>query len=210
LIKDKIHFVVFDRSGAISTQGFNIHSNPEIFIRIIVATLYLNSVQLGEDPTIKLNEDGKTGHLYFKGDKYIITEILYVEGVVRGRGTVCYRVHRDKEDPFQDNEELIVKDSWVDTSRKDTEAKILRILNAAGVRGVPTLIDDEVVQFDGVPDSTFRARASFFLDGKWASKEDKEIEIREHRRILMKPFGRKLEGFKTLLGFVTAIRDVAD
>lgn len=200
IIGVKIYLVVFDRSGALTTQGFNVHRDPETFLRIVVGLLFLDRTHLGYDPTIVLDAEGRRGHLFFKGMKYIIRDVVYVEGVIRGRGTVCYRVHPEGGDPFQDDE-YIVKDSWVNKARAESEANILRHLNQKGVTGVPYLVDDEAVSFGGETDTTARFRFSLSNAGP---------ELRDHHRILMKPFGKRLENFRSLPEFMQVMRDVAN
>ena len=207
IIGKKIHLAVFDRSGVISSMGFDIDKDPETFIHIVVGTLFLDAVQLGFDPTITYEPGGTENYLLFKGTKYIITNVLYVEGVIRGRGTVCYNVYPADGNPF---DEYIVKDSWVDTSREDSEADILRELKEQKIPGVPEIVGDEKVCVDGVADSTQRIRSTLFRHGEWMNEKYSRIEMREHHRILMRPFGRKLENFRSLKELLQAIRDVAN
>lgn len=147
-------------------------------------------------------------------EKYIIKDILYVEGVIRGRGTVCYKVH-----PVDNvNVDYVVKDSWVDTSRGEEEHDIL--VKLAGIRGIPVVVHHAVVSIDGFPDTTARFRGSLTTSstciaaGKTHttySCRDKvgvPLEIREHRRIVVKPCGRKLDEFPSLPAFVQILTDV--
>ena len=46
----------------------------------------------------------------------------------------------------QEDKEVIVKDSWVDPLRQYMEGRILKILEAAGVEGIPRLVHKQQVQ----------------------------------------------------------------
>lgn len=213
LIGEEITLVVFDRSGTVKSAGFNIHKEPKAFVHIIAGIMYADLTTLGFDPTVVLAE-GK-GHLFVGNNKYIIDDVLYMEGVIRGRGTTCYKVHLERDETVH----YVVKDSWVDMSQEEREEEILAAI--AGMPGVPKLIDHTVVHCNGIPDRTSyfreplvaRKRASTRPGSKkvwkWKKSRYDKVEIREHRRIVIGPFARKLVDFPCLLGFTMIIRDIA-
>ncbi|KAI0054947.1 hypothetical protein BV25DRAFT_1922240 [Artomyces pyxidatus] len=51
-----------DRSGALASEVFDVHENPMKFIQIIVGLMYMDPVQLGWDPTMKMYIKDKGGN----------------------------------------------------------------------------------------------------------------------------------------------------
>lgn len=198
------------------SEAIDVNAHPEQFLHILLGTTYADDVSLGYDPTISWEEKQIT----VNSKHYSIEEVLYVEEVIRGRGTVCYKVHPD-DDP---SVTYVVKDSWVDTSREEREEEILTKL--AETDGVPRLIGAWLLPdprgHQGIhPDSTVWLRENWLrrttLDGnparqrwEWKKKEFQNIEIREHSRLLIAPFaGRKLEDFPSLQSFVGSLLLIA-
>ncbi|KAH8113473.1 hypothetical protein DFH11DRAFT_1510273 [Phellopilus nigrolimitatus] len=203
ILGDYATFFYFDRAGVISSDRFHIHENPEKFLRVIVGFLFASNTDLGYDPTIFL-KDGK-GFITVKGKKYEIERIIYVESSLRGRGTVCYLA-------ILDGKKYVIKDSWVDISRQSPEHQILKQLR--GVAGVPTIAAYEVVKIGQEKDTTKRFRkflkkTKFFNARELAWRRILAIaENREHRRIVMTPYGDSLETFSSLIELVSGIRDL--
>ncbi len=209
----RIFLVVFDRSGVVCSTGFDIHDHPELFLRIVLGFTFAEPKELGFDPTVTLDKNNKG--LICVGDvQYIIDDVIYVEGVIRGRGTVCYRVHHES----QPTSYLVAKDSWVDTSREERECNILMLLG--GVPGIPKMIAHSIVNVDSTSDTTARFRKRLLVEAHrskntqavhwtWADDHYASVEIREHRRIVTSPYAAKLEEFPSLLVFVQVIRDIA-
>ncbi|KLO05489.1 hypothetical protein SCHPADRAFT_896216 [Schizopora paradoxa] len=213
LIGEKITLVIFDRSGAVKSTSYDIHKNPIAFVRIVTLIFLADMTTLGFDETINL-KNGE-GDLYVGKNRYIIDDIIYVEGVIRGRGTVCYNVHP----PGNKKLKYVVKDSWVDVSRRLREHHVLKRL--ANVKGIVRLVDHAVVPSKKLGK---RANTSFFrrplvyritVSGKrgkqWAWKKDlyDVVEMREHHRIVISPYVKKVVDFPHLVGFTTIMRDVA-
>lgn len=202
------HFIItkFDHSGAVSSRTFDLQKDPAEFLQAIIGVLYVPLHALGMDPTVQL-DDHNRGRIKAGKKWYDVEDVLYVEGVIRGRGTVIYRVQDGKDI-------LIVKDAWIDKSRDLTEEEVLNEL--VDVPHTPVIYSSEIVEAPGVPSSTAFARREFLditeKDGKttykWKSKAHEGIEIREHRRIVMGPCGKRLEHFNSLLDLVKIFRDV--
>lgn len=215
----RIFLVVFDRSGVVCSSGIEIHEHPKLFLHVVLGFTFAEPEVLGFDPTITLKDgDLKGGQIAVGSTQYIIDDVLYVEGVIRGRGTVCYRAHHESEPAVY----LVIKDSWIDTSREEREFEILRKLD--DVPGIPKLVNHCTFYIDGNPNSgsvtTARFRSQFLLRSylsqdstavyyTWGNKDYANIEIREQHRIVTNPFGMRLEDFPSLIAFVRAIRDIA-
>ncbi len=188
--------IAFDRSGWVASKPFNINKDPGLFLHVVVGSLYVDE-NFGLDPTVRLR--GEKKEIEVDGEWYDIVKVIHIEGVLRGRATICYHVRKDEED-------YVVKDCWVDRSRADKEADILKDLQ--GIEHVPEVIKDVVVKIDGRSDTTAYFRRAKGDDG--TAKTYKDVEIREHRRMLMKPLARKLSDFRDLVELITAVRDIVD
>ena len=213
--------VYFDRSGILISIPFNVHDHPRKFLRVVVGLLYLNDENRGFDPTVVFDTE-KTGTIAIGGINYPFTNVRYVEGVLRGRATACYDVKKD-------DEKHLIKDSWVDVSRIEKEELIMKEVHDQKEdkyqdlkKHVPDVVASEVVTIHGENDSTALLRPNFIrtsvdstdLSAKkytyaWINPEHSRIEIREHRRIMMKPVARRLEDFSCLAEFVQAFIDSA-
>lgn len=189
--------IAFDRSGWVASPPFNIHEDPGMFLHVMVGSLYLEQKKFGLDPTVEIR--GESKRIEVDGEWYNIIDVIHVEGVLRGRATICYHVRKDGQD-------YVVKDCWVDASRTDREADILEKLK--GLEHVPEVIKNVPVLFEGKPDTTAHFRRSRNKDGSPGTY--KSVEIREHRRMLLKPLARKLSDFRDLVELLTALRDIVD
>lgn len=189
--------IAFDRSGWVASEAFNINEEPDLFLHVVVGSLYLDNEKYGLDPTIRLRQGKK--EIEVDGDWYEIIDVIHVEGVLRGRATICYHVRKDGQD-------YVVKDCWVDASRTDREADVLEKLK--GLKHVPEVVKNVAVMFNNKPDTTAYFRPP--KKGETSSGKYKDVEIREHRRILLKPLARKLSDFRDLVELLTAVRDIVD
>ncbi|KLO15184.1 hypothetical protein SCHPADRAFT_825139 [Schizopora paradoxa] len=186
--------LMFDRSGLVASDPVDIHEKASVFLHAAIGSLYADPTLIGLDPTINTDESKGPKSILVGDNWYEILDVIYVEGALRGRGTVVYQVQKD-------GELYVVKDSWVDTSREDREPQILQSL--ADLEHIPKVVENYAVIYNGEPDTT-----SYFRQSE-AGKSFKS-EIREHRRLLRKPCARKLCDFRDLVELLTAIRDVVD
>lgn len=84
---------VFDRSGPYSSGSFDIHKQPELFIKAITGYAMMSDKELGsdafveqngEDRLIKFAEDGMEKRLCLKLDP------IFKQRAIVCRGTTCY------------------------------------------------------------------------------------------------------------------------
>ena len=130
---------VFDRSGPYSSTAFDIHEEPERFIRIIAAYVMMSDQEMGLDTFIKRDD----------GDQFInVVEDatgkerrLHLEPVpitsqraIVCRGTSCYRARTSSSEYSQ----YVVKFCWVSDKRRP-EADLLRLARERGAEGVAKL-----------------------------------------------------------------------
>ncbi|RXW17578.1 hypothetical protein EST38_g8274 [Candolleomyces aberdarensis] len=188
----------FDRSGAQYTPFFNIHTEAQTFIRLILGLCALDEHVLGLDDTVQwiIGADGRKsgGTLKTVGpDKAAVTFELVTEeepftrSSVCGRGTTCWPVRNAQGDRF------IVKDHWVSNSGA-LEFELLK--EAMGLPGVCQMVcyEDNRAQT-----KDFRGDTSAFQDG--------EFRNRTAIRIVMKAYGPSIKHFSTVEQFLAALRD---
>ncbi|KAK7042381.1 hypothetical protein R3P38DRAFT_2890173 [Favolaschia claudopus] len=155
----------------------------------------------GYDPTIVETAPG-VRHIEVKGRKYDIvgSNALFICEGIRGRGTVCWRVcHGGKE--------FVIKDTWDDDARPNTEAQILDIAMSYGVVGIPQVEASEIVDVGGIK-GTDALRSS--LPSDIYEEECAHIEKRLHCRLVLAPFGHALHTFSTRKELLSASRDAIE
>ena len=130
---------VFDRSGPYSSTAFDIHEEPERFIRTIAAYVMMSDEDLGLDTFIERDDGdqfitvvedatGKERRLQLES-----IPIAYQRAIVC-RGTSCFRA----TPPSSEDLRYVVKFSWVSDKRRP-EADLLRLARERGVEGVAKL-----------------------------------------------------------------------
>jgi hypothetical protein len=130
---------VFDRSGPYSSTAFDIHEEPERFIRTIAAYVMMSDEELGLDTFIERDD----------GDRFITVvedatgkeRRLQLEPVpiahqraIVCRGTSCFRARTPSSKDLQ----YVAKFSWASDKRR-LEADVLRLARERGVEGVAKL-----------------------------------------------------------------------
>ncbi|KAI9765252.1 MAG: hypothetical protein M1839_005599 [Geoglossum umbratile] len=130
---------VFDRSGPYSCEKFNLHKNPDRFIKVMAGYTMMSNEELGLNTYIKEDEHGKD--IMFKVEGKTKEEKLYLEDepialqhAIVCSGTTCYRAKR----LGVENWEFMVKFSWRSDKRR-AEGELLRLAKERGVRGVARL-----------------------------------------------------------------------
>lgn len=130
---------VFDHSGPYSSTAFDIHEEPERFIRTIASYVMMSDEDLGLDTFIERDN----------GDQFITVvedatgkerrlqldpaPIAYQRAIVC-RGTSCFRA----KTPSSKNFQYVAKFSWVSDKRRP-EVDLLRLARERGVEGVAKL-----------------------------------------------------------------------
>ncbi|KAI4203343.1 MAG: hypothetical protein LQ346_001814 [Caloplaca aetnensis] len=130
---------VFDRSGPYSSTAFDIHEEPECFIRTIAAYVMMSDDELGLDTFIQRDDGdqfitvvedatGKERRLQLEPDP------IASQRAIVCRGTSCFRART----PSSEDLRYVVKFSWVSDKRRP-EADLLRLARERGVKGVAKL-----------------------------------------------------------------------
>ncbi|KLO10717.1 hypothetical protein SCHPADRAFT_892171 [Schizopora paradoxa] len=227
-VKPYVTFLIFDRSGIVMSENISLHGNPRKILRLFVGLLFADEEHIGFEPTLKKEVDGL--YITTGGVKYKV-RCIYHEYGIKGRGTVCYRGTSQK-----DQSKVVIKDSWVDVCRKETEVEILNKLNEKGekelctedgARVIPQIVSHEVLksrrpgaapgEWISVDATTAEFRRELVVwdsvEPKWAwtsfdETTRKRCEIRRLCRIVMKPFGKKLHAFTSKRVLVRAFGDI--
>ncbi|KAA6407381.1 MAG: hypothetical protein FRX48_08929 [Lasallia pustulata] len=133
---------VCDRSGPYSSGEFDIHKEPEQFIRAIAGYAMMSDEELGldtfaewdgEDRFITITEDatGKERRLQLE------SHLIAYQRAIVCRGTSCFRASI----PSSEDPRYVVKFSWTFDKRRP-EADLLRLARERGVEGVAKLFGD--------------------------------------------------------------------
>ena len=130
---------VFDRSGPYSSGVFDIHKEPEQFIRAITGYTMMSDEDLGLDTFTGRNEEYRS--ITIIEDTAGTERRLWLEPIpiahqraIVCRGTSCFRARTPSSEHFQ----YVAKFSWVSDKRRP-EADLLRLARERGVEGVARL-----------------------------------------------------------------------
>ncbi|KAL1973895.1 hypothetical protein VTN31DRAFT_5455 [Thermomyces dupontii] len=128
---------VFDRSGCYSAGPFNIHKQPERFIRVIAGYTVMDEEQLGLDTFIKRDGDGQFVRFKHEGGEVQFevqrTPLIRQRAIV-SRGTTCFLSRKRNSKDW----EYVTKFSWT-PDRRESEATLLQRANERGVEGIARL-----------------------------------------------------------------------
>lgn len=200
---DSFTLTICDRAGVVSSATMKVVDNPLILLRIIVCLMFGRPSAIGYDETIRCNEEGKATSVWVNRREYKVEEELFKSDSMRGRATRCWRVSTtDSENGI--GEEFVIKDSWADTRRTQSEILMLNLIQSQGLcngKGIPKLIDGEDIC---VPIGTH------YIKDSTACRRvpGGHTEERVHRRLVMGPVGKHITNFKTLKELIGAFIDI--
>ncbi|KAG9237290.1 hypothetical protein BJ875DRAFT_533004 [Amylocarpus encephaloides] len=142
-----IRLWVFDMSGPYSSEKFDVHREPERFVKVIASYALMTDAELGLNTFIKRDENGK----------YIITRDVRISledkpiastKAIVCTGTTCYRGKRSDLTDW----EYVVKFAWLSDERQ-REGELLKLAKERGVKGITEWFNHEQVTIDGSPDT---------------------------------------------------------
>ena len=123
---------VFDRSGAYSSDEFDIHCEPEKLACALVAYATMDDEAMGLDQSI----DWKDKHRYVtvegsngKDKRVELNQLLVRQRAVVCRGTTCFATKQG-----------VAKFSWRSAKRQPSEVNHLKTVREKGVEGVAELV----------------------------------------------------------------------
>ncbi|SLM41353.1 1 protein kinase [Lasallia pustulata] len=180
---------VFDRSGPYSSGEFDIHKEPEQFIRAIAGYAMMSDEELGldtfaewdgEDRFITITEDatGKERRLQLE------SHLIAYQRAIVCRGTSCFRASiPSSEDPL-----YVVKFSWTSDKRRP-EADLLRLARERGVEGVVKLFGDHrITSIADMREGLTFAKRHAFRNGTLSPSST--FSQSQPQSLLSQPFGQ--------------------
>ena len=208
LLGREIILTLFDRGGSVSTHPLNIDEFPKEFLRILLGITFADGIILGFDPTISpVKDDQKQIQISLPDQDYVVfvDTLLFSSGSLHGRGTTvwCGKVTICK----QPEEEVVLKDSWVDPLRRFTEGRILKMLGEAGVKGVPILVHEQQVQTQHPVTGQILNHSTHILRSLVTADSRAPYYLRVLSRLVSKPRGHPLFDFNCLAELLVGIID---
>ena len=121
LLGSSMELYIFDRSGAYGATPFDIHDEPERFVRVMSAYVLMNDEELGLDTFIERADGKQFVTVTEEGQRkrrrlQLEARPIAVQAAIVCRGTCCYRTADSKR---------VVKFSWRSDKRL-AEAELLR------------------------------------------------------------------------------------
>ncbi|PQE07985.1 hypothetical protein CJF30_00011335 [Rutstroemia sp. NJR-2017a BBW] len=157
---------VSDRSGSYNSEKFDVHKEPERFIRVIAGYALMTDAELGLNTFVKHDSNGK--YIVARDVKISLEDkpIASTKAIVC-RGTTCYRGRRSDSTEW----DYVVKFAWP-SDKRQREGELLKLAKERGVTGIATWFNHKQIVIDGDPDTTshFRRDMKFGRPRKLSSK----------------------------------------
>ncbi len=119
-----------DRSGAYSSEKFDIYKEPERFVKVIAGYALMSDAELGLNTFIKRDGNGKYIVARYVRISLEDKPIASTKAIVC-RGTTCYRGRRLDSTDW----EYVVKFAWP-SDKRQREGRLLKLAKERGVTGV--------------------------------------------------------------------------
>ncbi|KAK1831668.1 hypothetical protein QBC39DRAFT_406418 [Podospora conica] len=129
---------VFDRSGAYSSEKFDIRHNSDLLVRALYAYACMSDEEVGLNSFVKHCEDKKTSYVEFdQADSrfYLGPQRIAAPSYIVGLGTTCLGASRSASTAVTEPE-AVVKLSWRDDSATHAELQLLDLARQRQVKGV--------------------------------------------------------------------------
>ncbi|KAI1655018.1 hypothetical protein F4813DRAFT_392009 [Daldinia decipiens] len=144
---------LFDRSGPYSSERFDIHKEPERFVRVIAGYALMTDAELGLNTFIK--RDGNSRYIVARDIRiYLEDQPITSQKAVVCRGTACYRGRSSDVTDWQ----YVVKFAWP-SDKRQREGRLLKLATERGVTGIAQWFHHEPVFVDGVADTIANLRS---------------------------------------------------
>ncbi|KAJ7086101.1 hypothetical protein B0H15DRAFT_887162, partial [Mycena belliarum] len=186
-----VRLVLIDHCGIVTAESFDVHKRPDLLIRTVAGLMLSSRPTIGFDNTITTLKNGER-QIRVGQDAYDIMARLSISHDVVGKATVCWHARRNDAD-------FVIKDSWSSPASKSTEADILEI--ARDIPGIVKLVALETVMINRAVDSTDALRSIVV---------DEVRRVRQHQRMVLTPFARKISFFRTKKELISVIIDAVE
>ena len=205
LLHSKMCLALFNRAGVFVSKFFDIHDQPESFVRFVVGSVFMDYDNHGFDQSLRYSRPDDDGRMSvtFNGSQYIINTVLYIEKCIRGRGTVCCEVWS-----VNTGEAYVIKDTHRRAHEVYGESNTMFAL-----QGVPYVV--QIVNSENKGYSTSNLRHLYAMK-EWmrSLRVDRLLcelhasgEERILTRILMYPAARQLSTFRCQKELLTVLTD---
>ena len=192
----RLRLTVTDRQGQLRSNVYNLfgpHPTHAYHLIVLLATLCFGSPKdIGYDPTVITNARDETTDIICDNVVYRVIKCIYAVQSLVGRATHVFLVKSD-------GQLFILKDSWIEQSRKSDEKRHLKRIQ--GVRGVPVLHQGWDVKISDNLLTTWLIRNDFYGI----------IErSRVRRRLVSSSIGVPISQFQTKKELISAFRDITE
>ncbi|KAF2802994.1 uncharacterized protein BDZ99DRAFT_503654 [Mytilinidion resinicola] len=153
-------------SGPYNSEKFDIHMEPERFIRVIAGYALMTEAELGLNTFIK--RDGNSKYIVVRGVRISQEDHpIASQKAIVCRGTTCYRRRRGDSGAW----EHVVKFAWP-SDKRQREGDLLKLAKERGVKGIAEWFHHEQITIDENPDTIahFRRGMKFGAPRKLSSK----------------------------------------
>ncbi|KAH9204398.1 hypothetical protein DL95DRAFT_529276 [Leptodontidium sp. 2 PMI_412] len=194
---------IFDRSGPYNSEKFDIHKEPERFVKVLAGYAMMSDAELGLNTFIKRDGNGK--YIVTRGVRISLEDkpIASTKAIVC-RGTTCYRGRKSDSTEW----EYVVKFAWP-SDKRQREGELLKLAKERGVTGIAVWFNHEQITIDGDLDSIshFRRDMKFGTPRKLSGKASWVDGSPESSRAYSKTSlrGRSGSGATHLMGLGTGV-----
>lgn len=220
ITETQIRLAQYDRGGASITPFHNIHTEPAVFVRLILGLASPDEGVLGLDTSVQWVIDEETGRkvsgtiqvdectdetiegpptaVYYDLD---MSKPPVIRPTIRGRGTVCWHATHPTT-----CEAVLIKDAWRAEGRT-SEVEHLR--TALGIPGVVRML---AYQDFSAETQAYHPHASSASESKDTVTKLEEctntkLENRIKLRLVLKKYGESIWYFRTRLELFCAVLD---
>lgn len=143
---------MFDRSGPYSSEKFDIHREPERFVKVIAGYALMSDAELGLNTFIKHDENGR--YIVAQYERIFLEDkpIASTKAIVC-RGTTCYRGRGSNSTEWG----YVVKFAWP-SDKRQREGALLKLAKDRRVTGIAEWFSHEKISIDGDPDTIAHLR----------------------------------------------------
>ena len=134
ICQTQLYLNVFDCAGSVHSSPIDISQQPAVVLRLLTGLVYASPSRIGYDPSI--TSGSKANVVYCNGHEYSVIDTLFANNMIQGRATICWHAKRGKDD-------YVIKDSWPNTQRTQSEYQFLEKVAELGIMGVPVLVEHE-------------------------------------------------------------------
>jgi Fungal protein kinase len=183
---------VTDREGQLRSVVYELAGVRPVslslaFLRLIAGLCFADKPYVGYDPTMSTDQRGVVKSIICCSKTFNVVDTIYETQSLVGRATRVWQVEYG-------GKEFILKDAWVEKSRRFTEIQHLE--HISGIQGVPEYFCGEDVMIDGKVICTGDIRGV------------RLPTMRVRRRIVTSTIGSHISDFKSKRELISALRDI--